>query len=144
VRRAAASLAAGLLLSVAFPPLDLGWAAWFLAAPLIVLALTARGPRAAALSGLLFGVAFHGATFAWWYRLLVTYGRLSNPEAAGIYLLLDLYVASYFALFGFWCSLVAARRGRALAILAAPVLWCALEPRSTSTRSPSRSPTSAA
>jgi apolipoprotein N-acyltransferase len=127
VSRAAASLAAGLLLSVAFPPLDLGWAAWFLAAPLIVLALTASGPRAAAVSGLLFGVAFHGATFAWWYRLLVTYGRLSHPEAAGIYLLLDLYVASYFALFGFWCALVAARRGRPLAILAAPVLWCALE-----------------
>jgi len=127
VRRAAAALAVGLLLAAALPPFDLGWAAWFLAAPLIVLALTAGRPLAAAGSGFLFGLAFHGATFAWWYRLLVTYGRLSHPEAAGVYLLLDLYIASYFALFGFWCRLIAAKCGPPIAILLSPPLWAGLE-----------------
>ncbi|MBI3449389.1 MAG: apolipoprotein N-acyltransferase [Acidobacteria bacterium] len=127
MRRAAVALVSGGLLAAAFPPLDLSWAGWFLAAPLFVLAVTARTPLAAAREGFLFGLAFQAATFAWWYDLLVKWGRLSQPEAAGVYLLLAIHVALFFSLLGFWSHRIADRRGRPLALLVGPAIWAGLE-----------------
>lgn len=125
--RAASALLAGALLAAAYPPLGAGWTAWAALAPPLVLALTARGGGRAAAEGFLFGAAAHGLAFLWWYGFLRTYGKLTHPEAAGVFLLLAAYVASYSAAFAWAARSIAARRGAACAAAAAPALWAGLE-----------------
>jgi apolipoprotein N-acyltransferase len=91
------------------------------------LALTSRSIPRSSLDGFLFGVVFHGLTFSWWYGLLRTYGRLSWPEAAGVFIALMLYLGAYAGLFSAGLALLARRRGAATALLAAPALWAGLE-----------------
>jgi len=93
----------------------------------MILALTARSAVRAAAAGLLFGLAFHGLTFAWWYGLLRSHGRLSHPEAAAVFALLAVYIAAYPAFFAAGMRRIAVRRGPAAALLLAPALWAGLE-----------------
>ncbi len=127
MRRAATAVAAGALLAAAFPRPAWPALAWIALAPLMVLALTARSAARAAATGLLFGLAFHALTFAWWYGLLRSHGRLSHPEAAAVFAFLAVYIAAYPAIFAAGLRRIAFRRGPAAALLLAPALWAGLE-----------------
>lgn len=121
------ALASGALLAAAFPSIDAASAAWIALAPLIVLSITAPSVRRATAEGYACGLAFHCLTFFWWYTLLTRYGRLSYPEAAGVYLILQGYLAAYFALFAGGIRLIESRLGAAWALAMSPPLWAGLE-----------------
>lgn len=125
--RAALAAAGGALLAAAFPGPGVAALAWVALVPVIILPITASRPLRAAGEGLLFVATFHILTFSWWYGLLRNFGRLSNPEASAVYILMAVYVALYGAAFAAALALIARRRGAGAAIMAAPFLWTALE-----------------
>ena len=127
MRRLVLTGAAGCLLAAAFPEIDFAPFAWVALAPLIAAAVTAPSVGRAAIEGYAFGLTAHIVSFSWWYRLLVHYGRLSHPEAAGVFLLLAFYIGAYAALFAAGVRATAARRGAAWALMMAPALWAGLE-----------------
>ena len=65
VRGAAAALASAALLSAAFPPLDLGWAAWFALVPLLFALDGCKRARQAFGLAYLFGAAHYMAVIPW-------------------------------------------------------------------------------
>ena len=127
MKRAALAAASGALLAAAYPAPDAGWLAWGATVPLIVLSITSQARFRSLTEGWLFGLAFQGIVFAWWFHLLRNYGRLSVPEAAGVFTILVGYLSAYTALFAWGASRVAARHGAGAALLAAPFFWTALE-----------------
>jgi apolipoprotein N-acyltransferase len=127
MKRVALAAISGALLSTIFPGPDIGWMAWLALAPLLALAFSSRSVTRSALEGLAFGLMFQGLAFSWWYRLLVNYGRLSHPEAAGVFLLLVGYLAFYVAIFSGLLVFIRIRRGAGIFFLSAPLLWAALE-----------------
>jgi apolipoprotein N-acyltransferase len=119
------SLLSGGLLSLAFPPADLGWLAFAALVPLLVVAARSR-PRHAALYGLVCGTGFFTLLLYWVTTVMSRYGGLSIVVAASILALLVLYLAAYVALFA---ALVAAARARWgwRGLLLAPAFWVGLE-----------------
>jgi apolipoprotein N-acyltransferase len=119
------SLCSGVLLALAFPNFNLPVLAWVAIAPLIVASLDG-GLGEAALRGLLFGAAFFLFSTPWIYTVMRQYGPLPSWEAAGVMALMILAASPYFVVFPLLMVWIA-RRGKSLAVLAAPFLWVALE-----------------
>jgi len=113
------------LLALAFPNFNLPILAWVAIVPLIVASLDG-GLGEAALRGLLFGAAFFVFSTPWIYTVMHQYGPLPSWEAAGVMALMILAASPYFVAFTLLMTWIA-RRGRSLAVLAAPFLWVALE-----------------
>ncbi len=109
------SLAAGLALSLAFPPAKLWPVAFIAIAPLIWL-LDRSGPARGALLGLAFGIGCYGATIYWIWR----FGELA-------WVALSIVMAISLALFG--AAYASVRRpGRpVLSALAAASLWTLID-----------------
>lgn len=115
----------GVLLSLAFPPADLGWLAFPALVPLLVVAASSR-PRSAALHGLVCGTTFFTLLLYWITIVMTRYGGLPIIVAASILALLVLYLAAYLALFAALVAAASARWGWR-GILLAPVFWVGLE-----------------
>jgi apolipoprotein N-acyltransferase len=104
-------------LTLAFPGTDRDVLAWVALAPLITVVTTVGPGRAYVMAGIA-GLGFFAGFFSWIWAL---------PGFNLIdFVLLELYFAQYFALFGLLLSLVT-RRGGVPTIVAAPVLWVSLE-----------------
>jgi apolipoprotein N-acyltransferase len=117
----------GLLLPFAFSPFDWPWLAPVSLALLFAAWLDARPGRAFAL-GYGFGLGQFGLGVSWVYNSMHLYGGASVAEAAGLTLLLALFLALYPALSGTlaaWLSDGAGRRRQLL--LAFPACWVAGE-----------------
>ena len=108
-------VASALLLTLAFPPAEISWLAYFALAPLLVTAMRARSGRDAFWSAFAAGVVFFGINLYW-----------VQPITTAGYLALLPYVALYWAV-GAW---LVRRIGRAIAVpiaVVAPAVWVALE-----------------
>src|SRR5215510_4138564 len=119
------SVLSGVLLSLAFPPADLGWLAFAALVPLLVVAARSA-PRAAALHGLACGTAFFTLLLYWITIVMTRYGGLPIIVAASILALLVLYLAGYLALFAALVAAAGARWGWR-GLLLAPAFWVGLE-----------------
>ncbi len=112
----------GLLLTAAFPPGNLGWAAWIAFIPLFV-SLQGTSGRQAFTLGLSFGLA-HNLTLVYWVVFVMGhYGNLPVPVSLGILVLLASYLSLYPALFSLFFSMF---RGPFASFQAAS-LWVAIE-----------------
>lgn len=126
-------VASAALQALAFPvagplPPSRAGVAWFALVPLFWALLGTAGQplRRAAVLGYGNGVLWYLATCYWVYSTMHTYGGLSPAFACLALVLMCLYLALYHALFAALLAWVA-RRSVALALLAAPFLWVAVE-----------------
>lgn len=114
-RRITLAAIAGLLLFAAFPPLDLGFLAWFALIPLLVAVDGESPPRALGLGLIAGGVAYVGIVS--WMRV---FGLLP-------WILLAAYLSIYVGLFAGVSSWLTARRSIWVSVWGPPLLWTALE-----------------
>ncbi|MBI5636596.1 MAG: apolipoprotein N-acyltransferase [Nitrospinae bacterium] len=121
-RPAGLALLSGILLTLAFPPFGLHFAAFFAFVPLLA-ALDGKRPATALLLGLAAGFVFFAATIPWLYTALSVYGHINTPLSILLMLLLDIYLALFFAIFA-W---LASRCTPGEAVIMAPVYFVALE-----------------
>jgi apolipoprotein N-acyltransferase len=119
------ALASGLFLALAFPPYDITMVAWFAPAALVLVSIDARW-WVAPLGGLLHGIGFFALSMPWVYTVMRTHGGLGPVAAAGVFLLMIIYLSLYSAAFA-WGVRYVGRAGIARACLAAPFLWVAAE-----------------
>ena len=121
-RQVGQALLSGILLTLAFPPFGLHFAAFFAFVPLLM-SLDGKRPASALLLGLVTGFVFFVAALHWLYTALAVYGHI-NPWLSMLLILLpDLYFALYFALFAWLTS----RCTPGVAVIMAPVYFVALE-----------------
>jgi len=123
-RRSAAAVASGLLLALAFPPVDWNPLAWIALVPLLWAAL-GRGVRWALTAAWIAGFVFFVATLYWLVFTIGTYTNLSPLVSIGPVLLLCAFLGLFFAVFAAGCEL--ARRSRVELALVSPPLWVVLE-----------------
>jgi len=86
------------LMTLAFPPVDWGWLAWFGLAPLFWALPRARRPRHAFALGYLFGITHWGATITWIGTTVVEWTH--SPVGWAAWVLLTLIKSLWFGLFG--------------------------------------------
>jgi apolipoprotein N-acyltransferase len=121
-----AGVASGLLLSLAFPPLE-----WVLLLPLapvpFLVALSAERSRARALvSGFLFGLAYWCASIPWIVYVVTHYGGQGGVMGVVCLLILAAILAEWPALVA-WGTVAAARPGSGSRLATFPLLWMATE-----------------
>jgi len=115
----------GLLLSLAYPPADLGLVALIALVPFLV-SLEGVGRGGALGRGYACGAVFFALLLDWIPRVMHTYGGLPVALSWLILALLVFYLATYFALFALLIAASWRRFGPATLALA-PVAWVALE-----------------
>jgi apolipoprotein N-acyltransferase len=122
--RALLALASGIMLSAAFPALDLEPLAWVGLVPVLV-ASRGLGPRAAFGVGWLAGTVFYLATCYWVAYTITRYTAMPLPLAVGVLVLMCAALACYH---GAFLAGVRWFEGRGLpALWLAPPLWVTLE-----------------
>jgi len=109
-----ASALSALLLTLAFPPAELSFLAWFALAPMLV-ALRVRWGKLGLLTLCLTGMAYGALGFSW----------ARHVTWLGMFLL-GLYLSVYWIVFAALTRWLSFRRGLPLALVA-PVTWTALE-----------------
>ena len=114
-RRVTLAASGGLLLFAAFPPLDLGFLAWFALVPLLA-AIEGESPSRAFGLGLLAGGVAYLTIVSW----MLAFGVLP-------WILLAAYLSVYVGIFAGLSSWVAARRPAWVAVWSVALLWTALE-----------------
>ena len=106
---------AAMLLTLAFPPMEISWLAYLAPVPLLIMALRTRRPRSVFLAGWLGGLAFFALNMYWFWPI----------TKAGAIALIP-YLALYWALFAWGL-----RKMREVlpvpTTLLAPLLWVPLE-----------------
>ena len=110
-------LASALLLILAFPPFEVACLAWVGLVPLLIVIKRSSLCWSGAL-GFLAGISFFMGIFSW---INVIQGFTLTD-----FLLLGVYLGSYWGLFGLTLNLLT-RRGGLSPVLAAPGLWVSLE-----------------
>ncbi len=124
LKRALLAVAGGLLLTAAFPRLDMAWVAWIALVPLMFAAhgLSAReGFR----MGILAGLAHYMTLMYWLVITMNTYGGLPKTLCGPILFLFCAYLAIYPALFSAAFAVVSSRPAACLVV--APAAWTAQE-----------------
>jgi apolipoprotein N-acyltransferase len=114
-RRVTLAAAGGLLLFAAFPPLDLGFIAWFALVPLLAAIEGESPPHAFGLGVLAGGVAYLAIT-AW----MLAFGILP-------WILLAAYLSVYVGIFAALSCWITVRRPAWIAVWSVALLWTALE-----------------
>ena len=114
----------GLMLTGAFPDIDIGWLAWVAIVPLLVAARNVPWKWGFGL-GFLAGMVHYLSLIYWVAYTMRTYGHLPWTVCISILVLLAAFLALYF---GAFCVLVCLLCPKpSLALITAPVLWVALE-----------------
>ncbi|MBI5047984.1 MAG: apolipoprotein N-acyltransferase [Deltaproteobacteria bacterium] len=140
------SILSGAMLIAAFPPIDIGFFAWVGMVPFFfALSDTAVGSQGAGvrkgagislpkfckrgfLLGLLWGIIFFLGTVYWVVNSMVNYGGVPFFTSILVLLLLVLYLALFFAAFGFGTSIVLSiKTNLLLKVLFTSSLWVGLE-----------------
>jgi len=125
LRSTALAAFSGLLLTSAFPLLNLHFLAWVALVPLL-LALNGRNVKNGLLLGGITGIIFFSGTVYWIANSIHTYGGLPLISASLLTLLLCAYLALYPALFG--ACIVNIRHNKPkLFFIAAPIVWTTFE-----------------
>ncbi len=114
----------GILLTLSHPPLSWSLLAWIGMVPFLM-SLRGSSRKTYFLQGVTFGLFYFMGTQYWIYHSLYRYGNIPFLLSLVIVLFLCLYESLYTGLFGLIIPL--APRCRIPLVLAAPVLWSALE-----------------
>jgi apolipoprotein N-acyltransferase len=117
MKAALLALLSSCLLVISFPAFDYGFFAWVALIPLF-LALEGKRPKTAFLISFFSGIIFLMGVFYW-----INYIKGVSPID---FLLLGIYLGSYFGFFGGMLNIIAQRPG-SLRLLAAPALWVSME-----------------
>ena len=80
-----------------------------------------------ALVGYVCGVLWYLGNCYWIYQTMYLYGGMPKAAALGVLVLFSLYLGLYHALFSWLIGTIHARAGRAIALLAVPFAWVAVE-----------------
>jgi apolipoprotein N-acyltransferase len=113
----ALTVVSSLLVVAAFPPYDLGFAAWFGLAPFLC-ALRMGGRLESALLGFLFGILYMAGTMHW--TLSIAAFRFSD------FCICAVFLGLYFLLFGVLYRRISGKAAP-WALIVAPSLWVAME-----------------
>lgn len=119
------SILTGVALVFAFPPFQAGVLAWAALVPLF-LALEAQGAKVGFAAGFLAGFAFNLGAVYWVVHSMYNYGGVPVPVAIVVMLVLVVYMALYWGVFG---MLYTFTRGidEVARLLVIPAFWVALE-----------------
>ena len=128
------AVGSGLLVTGAFPDIDVGWLAWIAIVPLLTAVRNVPWKKGFGL-GFLAGMVHYLSLIYWVAYTMRTFGHLSWPVCISILALLAAYLAVYFGalwafggsearLVAFLCFL---QPKPAVALIAVPVAWVALE-----------------
>ena len=116
--------ASGVLLTTAYPDVDMSWAVWIALVPLMM-SLRGATRRTAFRRGMVTGMVHYLTLIYWLVYTMQTYGGLPWYLAVPTLLLLSAYLSLYVGLFAvMWAGV---SRGAIASIAAAPVLWTGLE-----------------
>ncbi len=118
------TLISGLMLTLAFPKIDMGWLAWFAMVPFI-LAIRKANTKTGFLLGFLFGMAHNLGLIYWTAHTMHTYGHLPMVQSLSVLMLFAIYLSLYQGLFAAILSWL--RPKPAHLILLAPAAWVAIE-----------------
>ncbi len=124
LKRALLAVAGGLLLTAAFPRLELAWVAWVTLLPLMF-AVRGLSAREGFRMGILAGLAHYMTLVYWLVITMNTYGGLPKSLCGPILFLFAAYLAIYPALFAAGFAVLSLRPALCLAV--APALWTAQE-----------------
>lgn len=119
------ALSSGVFLALWFPPVNFPVFPWIALGTLLKVVLGVSRRKAAAL-GMLHGAAFYFTSLSWIYTVMREHGRVEPWAAAGVLALMVLVLGAFTAAFALGVNIIA-RRSVALACVAAPFLWVALE-----------------
>ncbi|MGO9568556.1 MAG: apolipoprotein N-acyltransferase [Desulfomonilaceae bacterium] len=120
-----ASVGGGLLLSCAFPSLQLDFLTWIAFVPLFWAIHKDSRPAFAALYGVAFGIAFFSVDLSWIYHTLTVHGHFGFASALAMFVGMILTLALFPGAFAFVLALLL-NRG-ITPVFSAPFLWTALE-----------------
>lgn len=119
------SLLSALFYILASPSFDLEPLGWIALIPLIGAAVYSKTLKEAFLAGLLAGLAAYSGLCYWIVNTLVSYGGINYFASFLLFLLLNFYLALYWAFFTLLLKKLS-QRGYSI-LLTAPSLWVALE-----------------
>jgi apolipoprotein N-acyltransferase len=119
------SLASGVALAMAYPLYNIPILIWVALVPLLVAVIGER-PRVALLLGILHGAVYIGFSVPWIYTVIHVYGPIPAVQSAAVFLALALARSLFHAAFAFLVAWLG-ERSSARALLAAPLLWTAME-----------------
>lgn len=119
------SILTGIALVFAFPPFSAGVLAWAALVPLF-LALEAQGAKGGFAAGFLAGFAFNLGAVYWVVHSMYNYGGVPVPVAIIVMLVLVVYMALYWGVFGLLYTFTKGMPALAR-LLVIPAFWVALE-----------------
>ncbi len=115
------ALVSGLLLTLAFPPMEWGWTAWFGMVPFLV-ALDGCNRKEACWLSLFFGTVFYYMNLIW----LNTLSTINPMVPVGI-VFMGMACGTYAGVFGEQAAFVYGKRRHSLSLIAIPALWVSWE-----------------
>jgi apolipoprotein N-acyltransferase len=122
------ALLSGALQVAIFPSISWTVLSWIALVPLYVCLLqNGVRPMGAMLRAYLCGVVWYIGTCFWVFHTVHIYGRLPVWTAVAVVIAAGLFLALYHAAFGLLLAVVGQRHGEAVALMAAPFLWVAVE-----------------
>lgn len=116
----------GFLLSLAYPPIGLGYLGFFCLIPYLV-ALYGRDTKTGFMSGIFLGIPYFFITQYWIYHSIDYYGGVPFLLSISVVFLLCLYESLYTAVFGMFTAYFTSKKRTSLLSAIAPFLWVALE-----------------
>ena len=119
------SLIAGIMLALAFPPLDFYPLAWVAIIPLLI-SLGGKELKASFFLGTFTGFVYFIGTIYWVFNSMYFYGHIPAVLSLLILLALCLYLGVYIGMFSMLFKYVS-RSSRFPALFIVPVLWVTLE-----------------
>jgi apolipoprotein N-acyltransferase len=120
------AVASGILLALSFPKFGHGAVAWIALVPLLVALAGARSTSHGFRLGYLTGAVSSLGIVYWTSLVVVQYGGLSMPMGIAVMGLLCLALALFPCVFG-WVTALLVRTWGLPALLAAPLVWVAME-----------------
>jgi len=118
------ALVSAILLTMAYPKIDLGWLAWVALVPL-VLAIRQVRPKSGFILGFSFGMVHQVCLVYWTVHTMNLYGNIPMAQAVLLLILLAAYLSIYPGLFAALLTWLRPTPGRLIFI--APALWVSLE-----------------
>ncbi|GBD97873.1 apolipoprotein N-acyltransferase [bacterium BMS3Abin06] len=117
--------ASGILLVLAFPPIDFYPLAWIAIVPLLI-SLHGKNPKTSFFLGMLTGLAYFLGTVYWVSYSMHVYGNLPAVLSLLALVLLCLYLALYIGIFSLLFNFLSGNSGLP-ALFTVPALWVSLE-----------------
>ena len=117
------AIVSAFLYFLAMPDMDLSLLGFVAIAPLTVSAILSPDLKTAFMRGLAGGILYAILVYYWLIETMHTFGGLAYPISTAIFLLLAVYLASYWAIY----ALIIRKTDAFPVLITAPLFWVALE-----------------